>query len=161
MSSAIQAIEYLRKPVRFLSDGALVKALGQEKAQGRAGKIATMLLKTDLTVLDKLGCLPFCTADGAMLFRILSKVYERTNVIDTINLNIREWPSVFGPSLGLYANHERAAGSKMTPAISTRRPSMSNFGDLQRQLLLQNELLNSEKKRKATTVLTNTTTLQT
>jgi DNA replication protein DnaC len=59
----------------------LVNALEQEKAQNRAGKIAEMLVKTDLLVLDELGYLPFSTSGGAMLFHLLSKLYERTSVI--------------------------------------------------------------------------------
>ena len=51
----IQAIEHHRKRVRFFSTVELVNALEQEKAQGKAGKIAEMLVKTDLLVLDELG----------------------------------------------------------------------------------------------------------
>jgi DNA replication protein DnaC len=58
----------------------LVNALEQEKAQNRAGKIAEMLVKTDLLVLDELGYLPFSTSGGAMLFHLLSKLYERTEL---------------------------------------------------------------------------------
>jgi len=77
----IQAIEHHRKRVRFFSTVELVNALEQEKAQGKAGKIAEMLVKTDLLLLDELGYLPFSTSGGAMLFHLLSKLYERTSVI--------------------------------------------------------------------------------
>jgi len=36
----------------------LINALGAEKAQGKAGRIAQSLLRTDLLILDELGYLP-------------------------------------------------------------------------------------------------------
>ena len=47
----IQAIEHHRKRIRFFSTVELVNALEQEKAQGKAGKIAEALVKTDLVIL--------------------------------------------------------------------------------------------------------------
>ena len=46
-------------------------------------------------VLDELGYL-FSHMGGALLFHLLSKLYERTSVIITINLNSAKWASVFG-----------------------------------------------------------------
>ncbi len=39
------------------------------------------LLRVDLVILDELGYLPFCQAGGALLFLLLSKLYEHTSVI--------------------------------------------------------------------------------
>ena len=77
----IQAIEHHRKRVRFFSTVELVNALEQEKAQGKAGKIAEALVKTDLirhglepmaadaSFLDELGYLPFSATGGALVRR--------------------------------------------------------------------------------------------
>ena len=93
---AIHAIEHHRKKARFYATVELVNALEQEKAQGKSGLIAERLIRCDLVILDELGYLPFSASGGALLFHLLSKLYERTSVIITTNLSFSEWAGIFG-----------------------------------------------------------------
>ena len=83
------------KRVRFYCTVDLVNELEKEKREGKAGRIASALMRMDLVILDELGYLPLSQAGGALLFHLLSKLYEHTSVVITTNLSFSEWSTVF------------------------------------------------------------------
>ena len=84
------------KRVRFYDAVDLVNRLIKEQHDGKQGRLARIMQPLDAIILDELGYLPLPATGGALLFHLISKLYENTAIIFTTNLNFSEWVQVFG-----------------------------------------------------------------
>jgi DNA replication protein DnaC len=69
---------------RFFNTVDLVNRLEAEGRSGRQGRLADHLTRLDFIILDELGYLPFAQSGGQLLFHLISRLYERTTLLDRL-----------------------------------------------------------------------------
>jgi DNA replication protein DnaC len=84
------------RKVRFWGATALVTHLLEARENRELKRLLAQVGKHELIVLDELGYVPFSKAGAELLFKVVSRAYERHSLIVTTNLPFEQWTEVMG-----------------------------------------------------------------
>ena len=84
------------KKGRFFNALDLINLLIKEQTENKQGSLIRKLRQVHYVIIDELGYIPFPKSGGALLFHLISKLYEKVSLIITTNLSFGEWGNIFG-----------------------------------------------------------------
>lgn len=82
--------------VLFKNAEALVKELLEARKEDKLERELTKLCKVKLLIIDEFGYLPFNVEGSHLLFKLITRRYERKSVVITSNRPLRDWGSILG-----------------------------------------------------------------
>lgn len=82
--------------VLFLTMDELMSRLRKAQAENRLEKVLQQLTYPKLLILDEIGYLPLSRQEASLLFRLISRRYERASMILTSNKGFIDWGDIFG-----------------------------------------------------------------
>ena len=77
--------------VKFTTAAELTNILVEAKQDGRLSRKLEQMARYDVVILDELGYVPFDKQGADLLFRFITRVYERRSVVVTTNLPFAKW----------------------------------------------------------------------
>ena len=80
--------------VKFTTAAELTNILVEAKQDGRLSRKIEQMARYDVVILDELGYVPFDKQGADLLFRFITRVYERRSVVVTTNLPFAKWSDV-------------------------------------------------------------------
>ena len=103
---------------------------GHRRGDGRLAEQLAFFAKPKLLIIDELGYLPLERASAHVFFQLVTRRYERGNILLTTNQPVTEWGRVFGDEMIAAAvldrlfhhSHTLVVTGEAEPRACARRP---------------------------------------